>query len=95
MGGLKMIFLKLKLTFLLDWATWRAGLKRQKSIYEEPPTLGIPKQRVVLNNGAADRLKYREVCLAINSRLFIPFAFFPFAFFLLVLYPQSFAYLRS
>ncbi|RVW33122.1 hypothetical protein CK203_111164 [Vitis vinifera] len=29
-------------------------LKRQKSIYEEPPTLGIPKQRVVLNNGAAD-----------------------------------------
>ena len=82
MGGLKNNwFFGTEVTFLLDWATWREGAKRQKNIYDEPPTLGIPRQRVVLNNGAAERLEYREACLAINSRLFLPFAFFFLRFF--------------
>ena len=55
------VFLKLKLIFLLDWATWRAGAKREKSIYDEPPSLGIPRQRVVSNDGVAERLGYRWV----------------------------------
>ena len=71
------------LTFLLDWATWREGRRGRKNIYDEPSTLGIPRQRVGWNNGAAERLKYREACLAINSRLFLPFAFF------LLLFPAS------
>ena len=33
--------------FFFDWAMWRAGVKREKSIYDEPPTLGIPRQSVV------------------------------------------------
>ena len=77
MGGLKNNwFFETEVTFLLDWATWRAGAKRQKNIYDEPLTLGIPRQRVGWNNGVAERLKYREACLVINSRLFLPFAFF-------------------
>ena len=43
MGGLKIIiFLKLRLIFCTHWATWRAGAKREKIIYDEPPSLGIP-----------------------------------------------------
>ena len=71
------------MTFLLDWATWREGRRGRKNIYDEPSTLGIPRQRVGWNNGAAERLKYREACLVINSRLFLPFAFF------LLLFPAS------
>ena len=48
MGGLKNnYFLKLRLLFCAHWATWRAGVKREKNIYDEPPSLGIPRQRVV------------------------------------------------
>ncbi|KAL6334838.1 hypothetical protein AAG906_022827 [Vitis piasezkii] len=38
-------FLKLRLLFRY-WATWCAGAKRKKNIYDEPPSLGIPRQRV-------------------------------------------------
>ena len=48
MGELKIIcFLKLRLLFCAHWATWRAGAKREESIYDEPSSLGIPRQRVV------------------------------------------------
>ena len=47
MGRLKNnCFLKQRLLFCAYWATWRAGAKREKSIYDEPPSLGIPRQRV-------------------------------------------------
>ena len=39
-------FLKLRLIFCAHWATWRAEAKRKKSIYDEPPSLGILRQRV-------------------------------------------------
>ena len=48
MGGLKIIgFFKLRFTFCAHWATWRARAKREKNIYDEPSSLGIPRQRVV------------------------------------------------
>ena len=44
MGGLKNNgFLKLRLLFCTHWATWRAKAKREKSIFDELPSLGIPR----------------------------------------------------
>ena len=52
MGGLKNNgFLKLRLLFCTHWATWLVGAKREKSIYDELSSLGIPRQRVVSNDG--------------------------------------------
>ena len=46
MGGLKMIVFEIEVTFFAHWATWCTEAKRKKKIYDEPPSLGIPKQRV-------------------------------------------------
>ena len=60
MGELKNnCFLKPRLLFRALWATWRAGAMRENSIYDEPPFLGFPRQRVVSNDGVAERLGYR------------------------------------
>ena len=59
MGRLKIIVFETEVTFCAHWATWRAGAKRKKSIYDEPPSLGFPMQRVFSNDGAAQRLGYR------------------------------------
>ncbi|XP_034708908.1 uncharacterized protein LOC117931950 [Vitis riparia] len=48
MGGLKMIVFGTEVTFFTHWATWCAEAKRKKSIYDEPQSLGIPRQRVFL-----------------------------------------------
>ena len=49
MGGLKKIigFLKPKSTFCLVGPHGEWGCESQKDIYDEPPTLGIPRQHVV------------------------------------------------
>ena len=48
MGGLKIIgFFETEVTFCAHWVTWRAGVKSEKSIYDEPSSLCIPRQRVV------------------------------------------------
>ena len=44
MGGLKNNwFFETEVTFFAHWATWLAEAKREKSVYDEPPSLGIPK----------------------------------------------------
>ena len=40
-------FFEIEVTFCAHWVTWRAGAKREKSIYDEPSSLCIPRQRVV------------------------------------------------
>ena len=48
MGGLKNNwFLKPKSTFRLVGPRGEWGCRSQKGIYDEPPTLGIPRQHVV------------------------------------------------
>ena len=46
MSGLKMIVFETEVTFFAHWATWCAEAKRNKSIYDGPPSLGFPRQRV-------------------------------------------------
>ena len=46
MSGLKMIVFETEVTFCAHWATWCAEAKRNKSIYDEPPSLGFPRLRV-------------------------------------------------
>ena len=46
MGGLKMIVFETEVTFCAHLVMWCAGAKMKKSIYDEPPSLGIPKQHV-------------------------------------------------
>ena len=41
-----MIVFETEVTFYAHWATWCVGAKRKKNIYDEPPSLGIPKQCV-------------------------------------------------
>ena len=40
-------FFETDVIFCAHWATWRAGAKREKSIYDEPSSLCIPRQHVV------------------------------------------------
>ena len=48
MGGLKIIgFLKLKSSFVWLGHVASRGAGAKKGIYDEPPTLGIPRQHVV------------------------------------------------
>ena len=48
MGGLKIIdFLKLKSSFVWLGQVASRGAGAKKGIYDEPPTLGIPRQHVV------------------------------------------------
>ena len=46
MSGLKMIVFETEVTFFAHWATWCAEAKRNKSIYDGPPSLRFPRQRV-------------------------------------------------
>ena len=39
-------FFETEVTFFAHWATWCAEAKRNKSIYDGPPSLGFPRQRV-------------------------------------------------
>ena len=41
-----MIVFETEVTFCAHWATWCAEVKRNKSIYDGPPSLGFPRQRV-------------------------------------------------
>ena len=36
-------FFETEVTFCAHWATWRAGAKREKSIYDESSSLCIPR----------------------------------------------------
>ena len=41
-----MIVFETEVTFCAHWATWCAEVRKKKNIYDEPPSLGIPRQRV-------------------------------------------------
>ncbi|KAL6332490.1 hypothetical protein AAG906_008521 [Vitis piasezkii] len=45
-GRVKMIVFETYVTFCAHWATWCTEAKRKKGIYDGPPSLGIPRQRV-------------------------------------------------
>ena len=60
MGGLKIIgFLKPKSTFCLVGPRGEWGCESQKGIYDEPLTLGIPRQYVVSMMAFVGRLAFR------------------------------------
>ena len=46
MGGLKMIVFETEGIFCIHWATWCAEAKRKQGTYDEPPSLGFPRQHV-------------------------------------------------
>ena len=41
-----MIVFETEVTFCAHWATWCAEAKRKQGIYDKPPSLGFPRQRV-------------------------------------------------
>ncbi|XP_034686756.1 uncharacterized protein LOC117915311 [Vitis riparia] len=77
MGGLKKndCLLKPGFAFCSYWATWRAGAKRQESLYGEPPSLGIPRQMCRFNDSVFLNAWDTEVLSLINIRLWTPVAF--------------------
>ena len=68
--------LKLRLLFALIGPRGARGRRGIRAFMMSRRLGRFPRQRVGWNNGAAERLKYREVCLAINSKLFLPLHFF-------------------
>ena len=61
MGGLKNNwFFETEVDLLFGWATWLVGVREpKKGIYDEPPTLGIPRQHVILMMAFVGRLAFR------------------------------------
>ena len=72
------------------------GAEAKKGLYDEPPTLCIPRQYVVSMMAFAWTFGFPRVCPPINSALYLLFAFFSTAFswepffFLLLLRPLLF-----
>ena len=75
------VFLKLKLTFF-SWLGHVAnrGEEAEKHLWWAADSR-YSQAPCRFNDGVAERLEYREACLAINGRLFLPLAFFSSAFF--------------
>ena len=55
--------------------------RRGRKTFMRVADSGYSQAACRFNDGVAERLEYRETCLAINNRLFLPLAFFPSAFF--------------
>ena len=57
------------------------GAEAKKGLYDEPPTLCIPRQYVVSMMAFTWAFGFPRVCPPINSALFLLFAFFSYCVF--------------
>ena len=98
MGGLKNNWLFEFWRGLFVWLghVARGGAEAKKGLYDEPPTLCIPRQYVVSMMAFVWTFGFPRVCPPINRALYLLFAFFSTAFswepffFLLLLRPLLF-----